>query len=60
MKKLLKPEMEFVKLNAQDVITASAGDTYTFNPAGNDNTTNNAHDSTDYSAGGNNLWNLNQ
>lgn len=30
MKKLLKPEMEFIKFNTEDVITTSGGDT----PAG--------------------------
>ena len=63
MKKLLKPEMEFIKFNTEDVITTSGGDT----PAVNDTvdlgtkqlrqTVNNAHDSTDYSSGGNSLWN---
>ena len=60
MKKLLKPEMEFIKFNTEDVITTSGGDTYkNFDQNNPENTTGNAHDSQDYSAGQNNLWNKN-
>ena len=60
MKKLLKPEMEFIKFNTEDVITTSGGNTYGFGSNNYSNTTGNAHDSQDYSAGGNSLWNLNK
>ena len=60
MKKLLKPEMEFIKFNTEDVITTSGGDTYkNFDQNNPTNTTDNAHVSTEYGNGTNNLWNFN-
>ena len=56
MKKLLKPEMEFIKFNTEDVITTS-GDTYHMNDSTYDTTSGNAHDDPNYGAGSNPLWN---
>ncbi len=61
MKKLLKPEMEFIKFDMQDIITTSGeggGDTDTINfVSGKTTTTGDAHDSQDFSSGKNPLWN---
>lgn len=63
MKKLLKPEMEFIKFNTEDVITTSGEgggtttDTITFADQVKSTTTGNAHDSLDFSSGSNSLWN---
>ena len=57
MKKLLKPEIEFIEFDAVDVITTSGGDTYKFSEENPTDTTGNAHDSKDYSSGSNSLWN---
>ena len=62
MKKLLKPEMEFIEFSTQDVITTSGEgggtttDTINF-VSGKSTTTGNAHDSLDFSSGSNSLWN---
>ncbi len=58
-KKMLKPEIEFIKFETADVITTSGGgDTFIFNQANPTTTSGNAHDNPDYSNGTNNLWNL--
>ncbi len=58
-KKMIKPEMEFIEFNKQDVITTSGGDTYkNFNQNNPENTTDNAHDNENYSNGENPLWNI--
>lgn len=59
MKNLFKTEIEFLEFDAKDVI-ATSGDTYTFSSEDPENTTDNAHDSADYSAGAYSLWNINQ
>ncbi len=52
MKKLLKPEMEFIELNTQDVITTSGGgDTYMFSEDDPTTTSGNAHDAQEYGNG---------
>ena len=58
MKKLLKPEIEFIEFDAVDVITTSGkGNTVNLADKSQTDTTGNAHDSKDYSSGSNSLWN---
>ena len=63
MKKLLKPEIEFIKFETADVITTSGGGD-TVNLASKQITDTskeqNAHTSQDFSSGLNSLWNINQ
>ena len=55
MKKLLKPEIEFIKFDSQDVITTSGGDTYNTGTDQYTNTDDNQKNTKDY---GGLEWNI--